>query len=955
MLSINWSDVANMMTQLRPYIIAIVVIVAARIIVSIAVRKQPVPRKYMIRSQSMIAMIVGIVVVLNMICTGPLNTILTLASGNGTLSQDSLDDAQSTNETISEEGIVLLKDEDNILPLANTSVNVFGWASAYPVYGGTGSGAMNDAYPITDLITGLNDAGIKTNTELTKFYQDFRDGRPEVGMWEQDWTLPEPTVDSYSDDLINNAKNFSDTAVVVIARSGGEHIDLPRDVSQVNYTNNSDDYEDFPEGTTYLEPSQTERNMIQMVCRNFDNVILVVNSANTMELGIANEYDQIKGVLLVPGTGQNGFDALGQILTGKVNPSGRTVDTFVADLTATPTYNSFNVFQYDNMDEFRISDSDPYMPGNLPHFVNYNEDIYVGYKFYETAAAEGLINYDDAVVYPFGYGLSYTSFSQEMGDITEENGTLSFDVTVTNTGDTAGKDVVEVYYNPPYTNGGIEKASANLIAFDKTDILEPGASQTISVSFNAEDMASYDDKNADAYVLEQGDYQISINNDSHNIIDSRTYTVNDTITYDDSNPRSTDQTAATNAFDFAAGNVTYLSRADGFANYDEATATPTDLSMPEDLKAGFTNNSWKPDDSDADMPTTGANNGLTLADLRGKDYDDSEWDQLLDQLTTDDMVNLVGLAGYQTAAAKSVGKLATTDCDGPSAINNNFTGVGSIGYACAVMIAQTWNQDLAYQFGDGIGQMADEMNVSGWYAPAMNIHRNAFTGRNFEYFSEDGLLSGKMASQAVSGAYSHGVYAYIKHFALNEMETNRWGMLCTWTDEQAMREIYLKPFEICVKSGDTHAVMSSYNYIGNQWAGACSSLLNTVLRDEWGYQGFVLTDYYANFGYMDATRSLYNGGDACLATMDTGSNLNMDTSNPEVVTQMRRAAHDIMYTVVNSRAYDEANMQTGLLMWQIILIVVDVAIAAVLVLLEIFVIRKGYKKRKNSVDNPVAK
>lgn len=292
--------------------------------------------------------------------------------------------------------------------------------------------------------------------------------------------------------------------------------------------------------------------------------------------------------------------------------------TFVADLTATPTFNNFGSFTYDNMEEFQISEDDQFVPGALPHFVNYVEGIYVGYRFYETAAEEGLINYDEAVVYPFGYGLSYTTFTQTLDDMTVTDDTVSVNVTVTNTGDVAGKDVVEVYYTPPYTNGGIEKASVNLAAFDKTDMLEPGASQTMTLTFSIEDMASYDYQNAQAYVLEAGDYVISLRSDSHNVIDSRIYNVADTITYSGDNARSTDLTTATNQFDFAEGDIEYLSRADGFANFDEVTAAPASYSMPEDDKAQFTNNSnWVPEeDPDAEMPTTGADNGLTLADMR---------------------------------------------------------------------------------------------------------------------------------------------------------------------------------------------------------------------------------------------------------------------------------------------------------------------------------------------------
>ena len=312
------------------------------------------------------------------------------------------------------------------------------------------------------------------------------------------------------------------------------------------------------------------------------------------------------------------------------------------------------------------------------------------------------------------------------------------------------------------------------------------------------------------------------------------------------------------------------------------------------------------------------------------------------------MVNMIALGGYQTAPAASIDKPATTDCDGPAALNNNFTQVGSIGFPCEVMIANSFNKELAYTFGDGIGMMAEEMNVSGWYAPAVNIHRTPFAGRNFEYYSEDGVLSGKLVTQTVIAAMDHGVYAYVKHFALNDQETHRWEMLTTWSNEQAIREIYLKPFEMAVKEGGTTAIMSSYNYIGTQWAGACSALLNTVLRDEWGYRGIVLTDYFADFGYMDATRSIYNGGSACLINRDVGTNYVTDTDNPTTVQQMRRACHDILYTAVNSRGLAPENLSSGPMTWQIILVVVDMVIVLVLAALELLVVRKGYAKRKTA-------
>lgn len=952
MLAINMDDVLNVLKSCKPYLIALGIVLVLAIAVTVACMKMKKASKKLIRKETWIATLLAVVVIVNLICFIPMSSMISLATGNGTITDETSGEATELCAEIAEEGIVLLKNE-NILPLADASnLNVFGWASTNPCYGGTGSGSLSDAYETTSLLQGLTNAGFKLNTELSDFYTAYRADRPEVGMWSQDWTLPEPTAESYTDEMMSAAKEFSNTAMVVITRVGGEGADLPTDVSAVTYTDNSTEYKDFEAGEHYLQLSQTEKDMLDLVCSNFDDVVLVYNGANAMELGFTKEYSQIKSVLWCPGTGQSGFEALGEIVAGTVNPSGKTSDTFVADLTATPAYNNFGSYNYDNMEEFKVT-SKNFITGedesSYPSFVNYVDNIYVGYRFYETAAVEGLIDYDKEVVYPFGYGLSYTTFTQEMGTVTENDGTISFDVTVTNTGNTAGKDVVEVYYNPPYTNGGIEKAAANLIDFEKTQLLEPGASETITITFDVEDMASYDSTGAKAYVLEEGDYLISVRSDSHTVIAEQTYTVASTIVYDENNNRSTDEIPVTNQFADAQGDVTYLSRADQFANYAAATAAPASLSMADAVKATFMNNSnYNPEDynnAEDEMPVTGASNGLKLADMRGLEYDDTKWESLLDQLTVSDMDTMIAIAGYQTSAAGSVGKLQTIDCDGPASINNNFTGTGSIGFPSAVMIASTWNKDIAMRFGESIGKMADEMGVSGWYAPAMNTHRSAFAGRNFEYYSEDGILGGYMAANAVIGAEKHGVYAYIKHFALNDQETNRCNMLCTWATEQSIREIYLKPFEIAVKDGGAKAVMSAFNYIGTTPAGADDALLNTVLRDEWGFRGFVLTDYFGVYGYMDADREIRNGNDAMLVAYDTETNHLTDKSSATSVKAMRQACKNIMYTVVNSRAYDAENMTTGLQNWQIMAIIIDILFAGLIVFLEVRTI-KTYKKAK---------
>lgn len=954
MIAIQWEDVIGVLQTCRPYLIALGVIWVIAIIVMIVCRKAKKSRKRMIRKYSGISMVLALVIIVNMIVLGPMYSLIDMSMGSGSVSDKTTDEAIGVANQIAEEGAVLLEN-DGILPISDPSnINLFGWSSVNPTYGGTGSGGLNELYEKTTLIDGIENAGFKVNQDLVDFYNEFSTERAEMSLSTQNWTLTEPPASAYSDELIQEAKDFSDTAVIVISRIAGEgHNDMPGDVTEASYDNDLNGYNDFEAGEHYLQLSKTERDLVDLVCGNFDNVILVYNSANPMELGFINDYDQIRATVWFQGPGHTGFEALGKILSGEVNPSGRTTDTFIYDMTTAPWWNNWEATHYSNMEDMAVEGMNSGMAQTYyPSFTNYVEGIYVGYKYYETAAAEGFINYDDIVQYPFGYGLSYTTFTQEMSDLTVNDGNISFDVTVTNTGDVAGKDVVEVYYNPPYTNGGIEKATANLIRFDKTETLEPGESETISITFNEEDMASYDMSGNGAYVLEEGDYVISVNSDSHTALDQQTYTVGDTIRYEGDNKRESDQTAATNQFEDAAGDVTYLSRADGFANFDEATAAPASDVMSDDLVAQYHLNSnfdyTTYINEDDEMPTTGADNGIRLNELRGADYDDERWDDLLDQLTVEDMTNMIALSGYQTPAMDSVGKVQTIDADGPAAINNNFTGAGSIGFPVEVMIACTWNQDLAQQYGEMMGKMCREMNIAGWYAPGMNTHRTPFGARNYEYFSEDGTLAGYISSATVKGAASQGVYAYIKHFAMYEMNAK---MVCVWSNEQAMREIYLKPFEISVKDGDAHAVMVSWSFIGIKWSGENSNLLNNVLRGEWGFEGFCLTDFFRNngHGFMNADAALANGVDAMLSTYAGGPNMVQDPEAASSVKYMRQACKNVMYTVVNSWVYEEDGVDTGMPTWEKAVIGADVAVGVILLGLCALIWRKYKKDQKNGI------
>ena len=952
MISVEMEDVLAVLQLCKPYIIGIVAALVIGIVIMIACRRASKDKRFLIRGEAAIAMVLAVAVCVNMICFGPMATLIGLATGNGTLSDETNEEAAGVAEEIMEDGIVLLKNE-SLLPLNETKkLNIFGWESINPAYGGAGSGGINDLYDIVSLNQGFENAGFSINQELVDFYNNYGADSPEMSIQKQSWTLPEPPVDTYSDELIENAKEYSDVAVVVLSRKAGEgHNDIPMDVSKAAYDNNSDKYDDFPEGEHYLQLSQTEKDMVDMVCSNFDDVIVIYNGANQFELGFVDEYPQIKSVVWCPGTGNVGFNALGKVFSGEVNPSGKTPDTFIYDMTTAPWWNNAEKTEYTNLADMAVEGMNAGTAQvYAPAFTNYVEGIYVGYKYYETAAQEGAIDYDKTVQYPFGYGLSYTKFEQKMGELEEKDGQISVDVEVTNTGDVAGKDVVEVYYKPPYTNGGIEKSSANLIEFAKTDLLQPGESQTVTVTFSIEDMASYDENNAKAYVLEKGDYVISINSDSHTVLDQKTYTADTDVVYEGENKRASDDTAATNVFEDAKGDVTYLSRADHFANYEEATAAPASAELGEPyvseyhLNSNFDKTTYL-NDEDV-MPTTGADNGLTLADMRDADYDDPRWEKLLDQLTVDEMANMIAMAGYQTAAMDSVGKVATLDFDGPAAINNNFTGVGSIGFPIEVVVASTWNKELAQAWGECMGKISQEMGAEGWYAPGMNTHRTAFGARNYEYFSEDGVLAGNMGAKAVEGARKYGVYSYIKHFAMYEGNAK---MVSVWSNEQAIREIYLKPFEISVKQGDANAVMVSWSFLGDKWTGESSNLMNTVLRDEWGFRGMALTDFFRNngHGFMNADAALANGVDAMLSTFNGEENNVANPEHPTSVLQMRNACKNVMYTVVSSWAYDGEHEETGMENWKKAGIGIDIVIALFMAGMEVLVIR-GYKKRKNA-------
>ena len=860
--------------------------------------------------------------------TANLNPLLTgqkqVTTGQNLTVEQAADQSRAMAQELVQEGAVLLKDQNNALPLAEgTAVNLFGYGSVDPIYGGSGSGASDTSSNI-DLVTGLTNAGFTVNQELVDFYKKSGVSRAvQKGFEGSNFTPAEVPAAQYTDTLLQNAKAFSDVAIVTISRVGGEGGDLPQDMYAAGYSKTDD-------GRHYLELTQDEEDLLALIkAQGFSKVIVLVNSSNAMELGFL-EDDSIDAALWIGSLGSTGFNAVGEILSGKVNPSGRLSDTYAYDLTTAPAYWNAGDFTYANLKH---------------HYVEYAEGIYVGYRFYETRYVDnttGLCDeaaYAKAVQYPFGYGLSYTTFEQSIADYKTTDSAIEMTVEVKNTGAVAGKDVVQVYYTAPYTIGGIEKSHVVLAGFAKTSLLQPGASEKVTVTFAPEDMASYDETGAKAYVLEAGTYQIKLMNNAHEVIDQREYEVPATITYSGDNARSTDLVAATNEFeDVAQGQIKqYVSRADWEGTLP---TTRTDGKTASAETVAAKENTPVYENNDSDQPITIADHGLTLEDMTGLDYDDPKWNDLLEQLSVDDMTNMISNGGWSTPEVASVGKPATNDLDGPAGINSLVSNLKGVSFPSEVIVGSSWNADLAQRFGTAFGAEAAANHVVGLYAPGMNIHRTPFSGRNFEYYSEDGLLSGKMGAAMVQGVDSQGVYTYIKHFALNDQESNRLS-ISVWANEQSIREIYLKPFELSVKEGGTTAVMSSYSRLGNTWAGASKALLTDVLRNEWGFHGMVVTDSaMGNTSWMDVNLAIRAGGDMMLCLMG----VKLDSSSNTAQQAMRRACHNILYTQANSIAIAAAVDNTPY--WLILLAIVDSILLIAIVLLILKRIPAGKKLGK---------
>jgi beta-glucosidase len=908
--------------------------------------------------------------------------------------------ALNTAERIAEEGEVLFKN-NGILPLrSGAKVTPFGYRYISPVYGGTGSGAVNTAslYITTaqraintyfDVNTDVENA--LKNATATGMGRDAYERANNEGRFEG----ATRQIIEFESDIYNGLESSCEgtVGIVFIGRIGGEGRDL---VANVEGSPNEGTM--FFDGTEHhLQLSEREKEMIRFSKANCDNTIIILNTANVMEIEelMADDGDlSADAVLWIGDPGSTGFDAMGKILTGEVNPSGRTTDIWMTDIMADPVSKNLGNFEYNNLWVLQGGFPTPVGAPTEMNFLEYEENVYLGYRYYETVHNTGGsfevfgqtgLGYNEAVQIPFGFGLSYeTDFSQSITAFGEQEGHINMTVRVINNGTKPGKDVVQVYYNPPYTafdiDNKIEKATVNLIAFAKTGDIPPGGTQDMELSFAIEDMASYcythedDNGTVGAYVLEEGSYIISINKSSHEQYENRTHTVGSTIWYDSDNPRQSEIDAQSvldmagnpagvparaesnpDAEFIAASNLwqrlsdhmaktDQLTRANGpLSNIattpreDERTAPEGTAPVNADGTMTFQHIDLATDQELGNVAgsriytnenaATGTDNGLVLASLRGRSYYDPIWDELLDQLDLDDPNLYVALAASydQTAGIESIGKPATVDFDGPQGIVGSITDSTEFtAYPCAPIIASTFNLDLAYEMGEMVGQEALNAGINSWYAPAVNIHRSPFSGRNFEYYSEDARLSGLLAASVISGTGDQGLICTLKHFAMNDEELydNDRSRVAIWANEQAMRETYLRSFEIAVKearatlkytqddAGTVSAkvirgatgMMGSMNYVGFTFAGANYTLNTGLLRGEWGFNGFLISDMMMNAGSNSVDAVLRSGTDSFMAWGNAFTSLIEDRSSPTGIAVIRRAVKDMCYAIVNSNA-----------------------------------------------------
>ena len=944
-------------------------------------------------------------------------------------------------EQLTEEGAVLLKNADSALPIANTAeVSVFGHSSANMIVCGTGSADI-DASEAPTLKEALEEVGLTVNPTLWQFYVDnietyatnpkkgdnsIRNGAD--GVTKGAFTVNEIPWSVYTDEAKSEFASYNDAAIVVISRLGGEMWDLPSDVykASADATPGTGIGADMQQGNpdetvngsgNSLELTIQEREMLEQIKASgqFDKVIVLVNSTNPVEMDfVDDEAYGVDAVMWIGFTGVNGLRGVADLLIGDANPSGRLVDTYCVDNTTNPAMENFyGAFWANSTDYTDLTGDGPGLDGNKYYNV-YQEGIYVGYRYYETRYEDyvlgqgnaGEYNYLADVKYPFGYGLSYTTFEYSDYTVVENADSFDITVTVTNTGAVAGKEVVEIYFQSPYTEydktTGIEKAAIELCGFEKTDVLEPGATETVTINVPKKELRTYDAYGYQTYILEAGDYYFTVGRDAHdalnNVLAAKgadatrmtaagnaaftykwTNAETDTTTYAVSTENGEEyaitnqlQTADINWLKengYAEDGITYLSRNDWAGTWPNGTYSMTLNQKLHDEITGI--KKYVKTETDAELPTMGKKGDMTLAQMIGKDYDDPAWEALLDQVTYEEMVQLIGVGYHGTAAVPSVAKPNTVDENGPQGFTMKLTDVMGnsetmTAYSDENIMAATWNTEFMYKMGQSLGEDGLALGMAGLYGPAMNTHRTAYAGRNFEYYSEDGFLGGKIAAAEIGGIQSKGIYVYIKHFAFNDQETNT-RCYSIFSNEQAMREVYLEPFEHAiiertmtvdgeeVAIGGGMNVMNSFGRVGVVWTGAHTGLMTNILRGEWGMDGFALTDYSNNgntydifLGIMGGTDSWDNSNAGPATRVDKLKKYDI-TQDPALAIRMREATHRILYTVANSSAMNgmaPSSKIVDVIPWWRALIYGVGAVSAVGLAGSVFMIVKTKKKAK---------
>lgn len=880
-------------------------------------------------------------------------------------------------EQVVDEGAVLLKNEDSLLPLTpsiHKKVALFGQNSVDFVYGGSGSGEVDSSSAPT-LKDALEEVGYTVNSTLWDFYDTGAGSSYRKKMPGNDgsgyFAVNEVPQSVYTSEVLNSLND--DFAICVIGRSGGESSDLPRDELDTGYL--------------YLEPDGDELAMIKLACENYSNVILLVNANNPMELGILedSEYSNVKAALWCGGVGQVGMHGLANIISGAVSPSGRLADTYAYDSSSAPSYQNLGDYSFTNSE---VTNGTKYMV--------YQEGIYIGYRYYETRYEDvilsqgnaGSFDYDSTVQFPFGYGLSYTDFSYSDYSVSYDSASDSFTakVSVTNTGSVAGKEVVQLYGQSPYTEydktNGVEKASVVLLAYGKTDTLEPGASEELTLTFDKRQLASYDYTNAKTYILDEGTYYFGVGKNSHDALNNILAKKNalsggdatlvetyeqasfDSTTYSVSPVNS--EVEITNQFDDVDANYydecTYLTRSDWTGTYPDGPYKGGSWEASAELLADleFYDDADEVVNDGSTMPTwNSTSTSYTVQDLVEADYDDSRWDDIVNQLSYNQATRLIRLGGYATIQIDAIGLPKTQDKDGPSGISGTLVGGTScMAWPVEVVFASTFNDALMEDVGEFLGEDSISAGVAGWYAPGVNIHRSPYSGRNFEYFSEDGLLSGKIGAAEMRGVRSKGVIAYMKHFALNDQETNRGGG-AMFANEQYIREISTKGFEWITLEGNPNAAMAGMNRIGARWVGAHKGMMTSLLRDEWGFEGMVITDQASVTAmfYQDMISGLWAGTDMWLNTNSSFWSLADYEDNATVNNHIHRAAKNIIYAVTKSNAvinYESGGTNeasSGWALWKILWTVgesIGFAGAAVLVFFGTWSLVKANKQKPES-------